>query len=183
MHMYGCVCASMCVCVVTFLTILGMMSLWHWHRNRKRLRFPKHQSGVRPYAKTVMPIISSVSHGDTVISTISPILQMRNLSFRELPPLLEVTLLISGGNGNETQETEVQGICNTWLHWNKQRSTRHPWTEHAQSSAVNGSLTEAAAVAQRVCVCVCVRVCVCDWGTLLYGRKFTEHCKLTVMEK
>ena len=26
-------------------------------------------------------------------------------------------------------------------------------------------------------------MCMCDWVTLLYGRKLTEHCKPTVMEK
>ena len=26
-------------------------------------------------------------------------------------------------------------------------------------------------------------VYVCDWVTLLYGRKMTEHCKPTIMEK
>ena len=26
-------------------------------------------------------------------------------------------------------------------------------------------------------------VCVCDWVTLLYSRKWTEHCKQTIMEK
>ena len=26
-------------------------------------------------------------------------------------------------------------------------------------------------------------MCVCDWVTLLYSRKLTEHCKPTVMEK
>ena len=26
-------------------------------------------------------------------------------------------------------------------------------------------------------------VCMCDWVTLLYSRKFTEHCKPDMMEK
>ena len=26
-------------------------------------------------------------------------------------------------------------------------------------------------------------MCMCDWVTLLYGRKLTEHCNLTIMEK
>ena len=32
-------------------------------------------------------------------------------------------------------------------------------------------------------MCVRVCVCVCDWVTLLYSRKLTEHCKPTKMEK
>ena len=32
-------------------------------------------------------------------------------------------------------------------------------------------------------VCVCVCVCVCGWVTLLYGKKLTEHCKLTILEQ
>ena len=26
-------------------------------------------------------------------------------------------------------------------------------------------------------------MCMCDWVTLLYCRKLTEHCKPTIMEK
>ena len=26
-------------------------------------------------------------------------------------------------------------------------------------------------------------VCICDWVTVLYRRKLTEHCKPTIMEK
>ena len=26
-------------------------------------------------------------------------------------------------------------------------------------------------------------ICMCDWVTLLYSRKLTEHCKPTIMEK
>ena len=26
-------------------------------------------------------------------------------------------------------------------------------------------------------------MCMCDWVTLLYSRKLTEHCKLAIMEK
>ena len=26
-------------------------------------------------------------------------------------------------------------------------------------------------------------ICMCDWVTLLYSRKLTEYCKLTIMEK
>ena len=26
-------------------------------------------------------------------------------------------------------------------------------------------------------------ICMCDWVTLLYTRKLTEHCKQTIMEK
>ena len=28
-----------------------------------------------------------------------------------------------------------------------------------------------------------VYICMCDWVSLLYCRKLTEHCKLAVMEK
>ena len=31
---------------------------------------------------------------------------------------------------------------------------------------------------RKKCVCVCAR----NWVTLLYSRKLTEHCKLTIME-
>ena len=34
-----------------------------------------------------------------------------------------------------------------------------------------------------MCVCVCVYVCVCDWVTLLYSRKLTEHYKPVIVEK
>ena len=26
-------------------------------------------------------------------------------------------------------------------------------------------------------------ICMCDWVTLLYGRKLTDHCKPTIIEK
>ena len=26
-------------------------------------------------------------------------------------------------------------------------------------------------------------ICMCDWVTLLYSRKLTEHCKPAIMEK
>ena len=26
-------------------------------------------------------------------------------------------------------------------------------------------------------------ICMCDWVTLLYSRKLTEHCKAAIMEK
>jgi len=28
-----------------------------------------------------------------------------------------------------------------------------------------------------------IYICMCDWVTLLYGRKSTEYCKPTIMEK
>lgn len=82
-------------------------------RNRNRLRFPKRLVGVRPQAKTFMHIITSISHSSSVTSIISPILQMRTLSFKELPYLPEVTSLVSGRDRIETQETAEQGICIT----------------------------------------------------------------------
>ena len=30
---------------------------------------------------------------------------------------------------------------------------------------------------------MCIYICGCDWVTLLYGRKLTEPCKPTIMEK
>ena len=30
---------------------------------------------------------------------------------------------------------------------------------------------------------VCIYICMCDWVTLLYRRKLTEHCKPAIMEK
>lgn len=82
-------------------------------RSRKRLKFPKYLAEVRPYAKTFMHITSSISHSNTVISIISPILQTRNLTFREVLYLPEVTLLIRVRKRIETQETEVLRICIT----------------------------------------------------------------------
>ena len=28
-----------------------------------------------------------------------------------------------------------------------------------------------------------IHICMCNWVTMLYGRKLTEHCKPSIMEK